>query len=32
MLDAMTDSPIVSCTDLGRVYGEGEAAVHALRA
>jgi len=31
MLGAMTDSPIVSCTDLGRVYGEGEAAVHALR-
>ena len=27
----MTDSAIVSCTDLGRVYGEGEAAVHALR-
>ena len=27
----MTDSPIVSCTDLRRVYGEGEAAVHALR-
>ena len=31
ILDDMTDSPIVSCTDLGRVYGEGEAAVHALR-
>jgi putative ABC transport system ATP-binding protein len=31
MLDDMTDSAIVSCTDLGRVYGEGEATVHALR-
>src|SRR5215210_1364700 len=32
MLVAMTDStPIVSCTDLRRVYGEGEAAVQALR-
>ena len=31
MAPSMTDSPIVSCTDLGRVYGEGEAAVHALR-
>ena len=28
---AMTDSAIVSCTDLRRVYGEGEAAVQALR-
>src|SRR4051794_41334396 len=27
----MTDSAIVSCTDLRRVYGEGEAAVQALR-
>src|SRR5918998_4799366 len=27
----MTESAIVSCTDLRRVYGEGEAAVHALR-
>src|SRR3954452_8858444 len=27
----MTDSAIVSCSDLRRVYGEGEAAVHALR-
>ena len=27
----MTDSAIVSCNDLRRVYGEGEAAVHALR-
>jgi putative ABC transport system ATP-binding protein len=27
----MSDSAIVSCTDLRRVYGEGEAAVHALR-
>ena len=24
-------TPIVSCTDLRRVYGEGEAAVQALR-
>src|SRR5215216_4829396 len=31
MLEDMTDSAIVSCTDLRRVYGEGEAAVHALR-
>ncbi len=27
----MPDAPIVSCSDLRRVYGEGEAAVHALR-
>ena len=31
MLGGMTDSAIVSCSDLTRVYGEGEAAVHALR-
>ena len=31
MLEGMTDSAIVSCSDLTRVYGEGEAAVHALR-
>jgi putative ABC transport system ATP-binding protein len=31
MLDPMTDSAIVSCTHLRRVYGEGEAAVQALR-
>jgi len=31
MLEDMTDSAIVSCTDLRRVYGEGEAAVQALR-
>jgi putative ABC transport system ATP-binding protein len=31
MLEGMSDSAIVSCTDLRRVYGEGEAAVHALR-
>jgi putative ABC transport system ATP-binding protein len=31
MLGTMTDSAIVSCTDLRRVYGEGEAAVQALR-
>src|SRR4051812_41116621 len=31
MLDGMTDSAIVSCSDLRRVYGEGEAAVQALR-
>src|SRR3954452_3608422 len=30
MLIGMTD-PIVSTTDLSRVYGEGETAVHALR-
>jgi ABC-type glutathione transport system ATPase component len=31
ILDGMTDSVIVSCSDLRRVYGEGEAAVQALR-
>ena len=31
MLEGMTDSAIVSCSDLRRVYGEGEAAVQALR-
>jgi putative ABC transport system ATP-binding protein len=31
MLDGMPHSAIVSCSDLSRVYGEGEAAVHALR-
>src|SRR3954451_973544 len=31
MLDGMTDSAIVSCSDLRRVYGDGQAAVHALR-
>jgi putative ABC transport system ATP-binding protein len=31
MLEGMPDSAIVSCSDLRRVYGEGEAAVHALR-
>jgi putative ABC transport system ATP-binding protein len=31
MLGGMTDSAIVSCSELRRVYGEGEAAVHALR-
>ncbi|MGH2968989.1 MAG: ABC transporter ATP-binding protein [Solirubrobacteraceae bacterium] len=31
MTDSAPPAAIVSCTDLRRVYGEGEAAVHALR-